>query len=250
MAIRAVPQTLLETGATTRGTGDGIAGGTAPAAEVVLLDGVPVPVAADHRPLWYRLSERLAALFALIVFAPLMLVVAILIRFDSPGPVFFTQQRVTTGGRQFTFIKFRSMLVDGNRRFPAFAPEALQRQQTETLHLSVPDDPRVTRFGAWLRRSSVDEIPNFLHVLAGDMALVGPRPEMPEYLVHYGAGQMAKFSVPPGITGYAQIYGRGELSFSETLDFDLAYVRERSVRVDFRVLVRTIRGVLAHKGAF
>ncbi len=239
MAIRVVPQSVLEQAAP-------------PASEVAapVAGAAVVPVAADHRPLWYRIGEIVAAALALVVFAPLMLVVAILIKFDSPGPVFFTQQRVTKGGRLFTFIKFRSMMVDGNRRFPSFAPEALQRQETATLHLSVPHDPRVTRFGAWLRRSSVDEIPNFLHVLTGDMALVGPRPEMPEYLGHYSADQLAKFSVPPGITGYAQIFGRGELSFGETLDFDLAYVRERSTRVDFMVLAKTIRGVIAHKGAW
>ncbi len=194
--------------------------------------------------------SRSSSALALFAFLPLFLIVAVLIKLDSPGPVFFTQKRIARGGRLFTFVKFRSMMVDGNARFPDYAPEALQKQDTATLHLQNERDPRVTRLGAWLRRSSVDEIPNFIHVLTGDMALVRPRPEMPDYLNHYTAGQLAKFSVPPGITGYAQIYGRGELSFTDTLDYDLAYVRDRSARVDLEILWRTITSVLTHKGAW
>ena len=220
------------------------------ASETALAGASIVAAAADHRPIWYRALEIGVSALALIVLLPLLLVVAILVKLDSPGPVFFRQQRIAKGGRLFTFVKFRSMMVDGDKRFPPFAPEALQRKETANLYLSQQRDPRVTPFGAWLRRSSVDEIPNFIHVLTGDMALVGPRPEMPEYLGHYASEQLAKFSVAPGITGYAQIYGRGELSFSETLEFDLAYVRERSVRLDLQILYRTIRSVLAHKGAW
>lgn len=222
----------------------------APGTGAALADSALIPAAVDHRPAWYRLAEIALSALALIGFVPLFLIVALLIKLDSPGPVFFTQKRVAKGGRLFTFIKFRSMMTDGNQRFPAFSPEALQKQDTATLHLSSERDPRVTPFGNWLRRSSVDEIPNFLHVLSGDMALVGPRPEMPEYLNHYTAEQLAKFSVAPGITGFAQIYGRGELSFGETVDYDLAYVRERSVKVDLQILYRTVRSVLAHKGAW
>lgn len=239
MAIRVVPQPQLHAQRVPNA-----------ATAAALADSALIPAAADHRPPWYRALEIAAAALALVSLLPLFAIVAILIKFDSPGPVFFRQQRVARGGRLFTFVKFRSMMVDGNQRFPAFAPEALQRQETARLYLSHERDPRVTRFGAWLRRSSVDEIPNFIHVLTGDMALVGPRPEMPEYLNHYTAEQLAKFSVAPGITGYAQIYGRGELSFSETVDFDLAYVRDRSARLDLAILYRTVRSVLAHKGAW
>ena len=104
------------------------------------------------------------------------------------------------------------MAVDGNQRFPEFAPSAWKNEPTSTLRLQVADDPRVTRLGQWLRRSSIDELPN-LYAPTGSMALVGPRPEMPEALVHYSDEQLVKFSVMLGITGYAQIYGRGDLLF-------------------------------------
>jgi lipopolysaccharide/colanic/teichoic acid biosynthesis glycosyltransferase len=206
-------------------------------------------VAPDHRTIAYRIAEWLAAFGALIFFAPLLFFMAILIKLDSKGPVFFTQKRLTRGGKPFTFIKLRSMAADGDRRFPGFSPAAINAQETGTLKLQLADDPRVTRIGRWLRRTSIDEIPNFLHVLTGHMALVGPRPEMPEYLSHYSAEQMQKFSVLPGITGYAQIYGRGDLTFLETLDHDLRYVKERSTATDIRVLRETIGGVLACRGA-
>ena len=208
-----------------------------------------VPLASEHRPIWYRGLERVAALGALAVFLLPMLVVAGLIRLDSRGPALFTQTRLTRGGRPFTFVKFRTMAVDGNQRFPEFAPSAWKNEPTSTLRLQVADDPRVTRLGQWLRRSSIDELPNLLHVLTGSMALVGPRPEMPEALVHYSDEQLVKFSVTPGITGYAQIYGRGDLSFLETVEQDLRYVRDRSFRVDVGVLIRTVQCVLARKGA-
>lgn len=209
-----------------------------------------IAVGRDHRPLWYRAFEVLASVGALVVFSPLMLAVAILIKLDSPGPVLFRQQRVAKGGELFTFLKFRTMMVDGNVRFPQFSPQALQREDTGELRLSVESDPRVTPFGRWLRRTSVDELPNFLNVLSGSMALVGPRPEMPEILPHYTDQQLAKFSIAPGITGYAQIYGRGDLSFLETVDYDLRYVCERTTLLDIQILFRTIAGVLARKGAF
>jgi lipopolysaccharide/colanic/teichoic acid biosynthesis glycosyltransferase len=210
----------------------------------------PVPFAVDHRPIWYRAFEFSAALAALVVFLPLMLIVALLIKIDSRGPVLFRQQRLARGGKTFTFVKFRTMAVDGNVRFPQLSPDALRKEETSQLRLQLDDDPRVTRTGRWLRRTSIDEIPNFIHVLTGDMSLVGPRPEMPEILPHYSQNELAKFSVVPGITGYAQIYGRGELSFVETVAHDLKYVRERSVRVDLLVLWKTVWGVLSGRGAW
>jgi lipopolysaccharide/colanic/teichoic acid biosynthesis glycosyltransferase len=233
----------------------GIAGGRNDAGSFVGQTGASsraallVAPAADHRAIAYRIAEKAAALGALIFFAPLLLFMAILIKLDSPGPVFFKQKRLTRGGRPFTFVKLRSMAVDGNRRFPGFSPAAINARATGELRLQFSNDPRVTRIGHWLRRTSIDEIPNFLHVLTGHMALVGPRPEMPEYLSHYSAEQLAKFSILPGITGYAQIYGRGDLSFLETVEFDLRYIDERSTATDLRVLRETIGGVIACRGA-
>lgn len=226
--------------------------GTAPGLEIHQRKtaGWHVPAAMDHRPVWYRIIEIVAAAFALVLTLPVMLVVAILIKLDSPGPVLFKQQRVARGGRTFTFLKFRTMAKDGNLRFPSLSPAALRKAATADLRLSNDNDPRVTRIGKWLRRTSIDELPNFIHVLTGHMALVGPRPEMPEILPHYTSEQLAKFSVKPGVTGYAQICGRGELDFAETVAYDLRYVRERSLAVDLHVLFRTVWEVFGGRGAW
>jgi lipopolysaccharide/colanic/teichoic acid biosynthesis glycosyltransferase len=205
--------------------------------------------AVEHRPAWYQIMERGVASAALIMALPLMLGIAVMIKLDSPGPALFRQKRLGRGARPFTFYKLRTMHVDGNKRFPHLAPEALRHEETSSLRLQLDDDPRVTRIGRWLRRTSLDEVPNFWHVLTGDMALVGPRPEMVEILPHYTKEQRAKFSVAPGITGYAQIYGRGDLSFLETVEYDLRYIRDRSTKTDLKILLKTVECVLTGKGA-
>jgi len=206
-------------------------------------------VAEAASPVWYQMFEFLASAAALIVFMPLMLIVAGAIKLDSSGPVFFVQKRLTKGARPFTFIKFRTMYIDADARFPSLSPEQLQRVETTQLRMQTLDDPRVTRIGRWLRRTSIDELPNFWHVIKGDMTLVGPLPEMVEMLCHYHGEDLAKFSILPGITGYAQIYGRGELTFLETLEYDLRYVRTRSLKGDLLILLQTVRCVFFCKGA-
>jgi lipopolysaccharide/colanic/teichoic acid biosynthesis glycosyltransferase len=207
------------------------------------------PAIGSRSSLSYAAFEVLFSAAVLILLAPVLLIVAVLIKLDSPGPVFFVQKRLTKGARPFDFIKFRTMYVDGDARFPQLSPGELQRQETAQLRLQRPDDPRVTRIGRWLRKTSIDELPNFWNVITRDMALVGPRPEMAEMLCHYRGADLAKFSVAPGITGYAQIYGRGDLTFLETLDYDLRYVKERSLKVDVLVLLHTVRCVFFCKGA-
>ena len=147
------------------------------------------------------------------------------------------------------FWRRREAARHSDARFPSLSPEALQRADTAQLCLQLRDDPRVTRIGRWLRRTSIDELPNFWHVITGEMALIGPRPEMAEMLYHYQGTALAKFSVLPGITGYAQIFGRGELTFLETLDHDLRYISERSLKGDLLILLRTVRCVIFCKGA-
>lgn len=196
----------------------------------------------------YRCAEVVVAGLALVVALPIMAVIAVVIRLDSPGPALFSQSRVGLNGRPFRFYKFRTMHTDSRDRHPEFYDFA--SAGPADLHLQHEVDPRVTPAGRWLRRSSLDELPNFWHVLTGDMVLVGPRPEMVEMLPHYDEAGWAKFSVPPGITGYAQIYGRGKLSFAETLAYDLQYVRDRSTCVDLYVIWQTFRCVVTQDGAF
>ncbi len=134
-----------------------------------------------------------------------MLVLAVVIRRGTPGPAIFEQRRIAMGGKPFTFMKFRTHYVDSKERFPEWCNYELDADEVARIRLQEEDDPRVTPEGHWLRRTSLDELPNFWHVLTGDMALVGPRPEMLEMLPYYHGDMLRKFSVPPGITGLAQI---------------------------------------------
>jgi lipopolysaccharide/colanic/teichoic acid biosynthesis glycosyltransferase len=200
---------------------------------------------------WLRRGfEILFALAVLVISLPVMLLIALIIRLDSPGPVLFFQKRVGKGGKTFTFVKFRTLYADARERFPELYAYKYTPEQLVDLHFKVDEDPRVTRQGAWLRRTSLDELPNFWNVLTGDMALVGPRPEIPEMMQYYQGDMLRKFSVRPGVTGPAQISGRGRLSFFDTVQFDLEYIRRQSFTYDMRVLLTTLRKVLVQDGAF
>lgn len=199
---------------------------------------------------FYRFFEISLAAGALLVSAPVMVLIAIAVKLSSPGPVFFTQKRIGKNGRPFTFVKFRTMYTDAKERFPDLCNYEFKEQDLSQVRLQVKDDPRATPLGSWLRRTSLDELPNFWHVLTGEMALVGPRPEMWEMFPYYRERMLDKFCVRPGITGYAQIYGRGDLTFFETIDYDLRYVHERTTRIDLRVLLTTVRQVVAGIGAY
>jgi len=227
----------------------------------------------------YRLTEIIAAAVALVLLLPVMLIEAALIRFDSPGPALFFQRRAGRSvpilgrdligrsdlrppqgefehdryylvPRSFLFVKFRTLYHDAAQRFPELYDYHLSPKRFNHEQFKVRNDPRVTRLGRILRKLTVDELPNFWNVLTGDMRLVGPRPELPEIQPNYAAEQMVKFSVKPGITGLAQTNGRGNLGFAETIAWDIKYVRTRSLRLDIKILIRTIWLVFARHGAF
>ena len=179
-----------------------------------------------------------------------MMLVALAIRLNSPGPVLFRHKRVGRGGRLFNFVKFRTLYHDARQRFPELYQYQYTPEEIEALAFKVPNDPRVTSIGEWLRRTTLDELPNFWNVVTGDMALVGPRPEIPEMLPYYRDEHLIKFSVPPGVTGLAQISGRGRRRFLETARLDADYAANRSLRLDLRILARTISLVLRQDGAF
>jgi lipopolysaccharide/colanic/teichoic acid biosynthesis glycosyltransferase len=210
----------------------------------------PISVCAT-RPVYdaaKRALDLVLSFVALIVLAPFMALVAVLIRLDSPGPALFTHQRVGQGGRTFTFFKFRSMYVDSRERFPELFEVA--RKNDEVPVYKQPDDPRVTRVGRFLRRTSLDELPNLYNVLKGDMSLVGPRPELLEFIPFYSPSQLAKFSVRSGVTGLAQTSGRGRLTVHEQIHSDLEYLARQSMWFDLIILVRTVKLVLLRDGAF
>jgi lipopolysaccharide/colanic/teichoic acid biosynthesis glycosyltransferase len=201
-------------------------------------------------PLLVRIVEILVSLTVLIVTAPIQLAIAIIIKRGTPGPALFFQKRVGRDGRIFTFVKFRTLYADAKRRFPKLYAYKYTEEQLTSLRFKVENDPRVSPQGIWLRKSTLDELPNFWNVLKGDMALVGPRPEIPEMLPYYKNEMLLKFSVRPGITGLAQISGRGRLSYFDTVALDLEYVRTRSFLMDVKIIFKTIYKVVVREGAF
>lgn len=198
----------------------------------------------------YRLRDIVFSLLMMVVTFPLTLIIGLLIKLDSPGPALFKQTRVGQHGEPFTFYKFRTMHVDARDLYPELYAYVYTPEELKTMTFKLVDDPRLTRFGERLRKTSLDELPNFINVLKGDMSLVGPRPDIPEMVKYYKGWQQAKFTVKPGITGYAQTNGRGLLTFQETLCYDVQYVQERSFGKDLWILARTIVITLRRIGAF
>ena len=186
------------------------------------------------------LSDRVLAAAGLVVICPLLALIALAVRHDSPGPALFRQPRVGRGGRAFTFWKFRGMYVDARERFPRLYDYDYSAAEVQELRFHPDGDPRVTRVGQFLRRTSLDELPNLVNVVLGDMSLVGPRPEIPELLKYYGPAAAEILSVRPGITSLAKLVGRDDITFEETLALDRRYIRERSLAMDFRLLFGTV----------
>jgi lipopolysaccharide/colanic/teichoic acid biosynthesis glycosyltransferase len=213
----------------------------------------PVPQAPTHSQSYTslkRVLDMVCSGVALLMVLPLLLLIAIIIRLDSPGPALFRQLRVGKNGRLFTFYKFRTMYVDARERFPDLYAYAYTDDEIRTMCFKLPEDPRLTRFGRHLRKTSLDELPNFINVLRGDMSMVGPRPEIPEMLKYYSDAQLMKFSVTPGATGLAQTRGRGILTFQEGIRADLEYCQRRSFCFDVQICLHTIASVVRRVGAF
>lgn len=213
---------------------------------------------APRPSLFYAVSKRLidvlVGTLALVVLLPVMLVIAVAIRRDSPGPALFRQQRVGRGGHTFTMIKFRTM-QHGNDASPhreyyqaLVEGRAEARDAGNGQRVFLLDDPRVTKLGAWLRRTSLDELPNLLNVLGGSMSLVGPRPPIDYEVAMYDTRSKGKLAAKPGMTGLAQVSGRGALSFDQIIDLDLEYIERRSVWLDLKLLAQTIPAVLRRRG--
>jgi lipopolysaccharide/colanic/teichoic acid biosynthesis glycosyltransferase len=195
-----------------------------------------------------RTADVVVSLAGLILALPIAAIVAIAIRLDSPGPIVFRQTRIGRNGKPFTFYKFRGMFVDAHKRWPELYAYSYAPGELDTLRFHPAHDPRVTRVGRSIRRTSVDEILNLWNVLLGDMTLVGPRPEIPEMLVYYGDARTQILAVKPGVTSLAKVTGRDELTFGETLRLDLEYLRRRSLLLDLKILGATVLTVLLQRG--
>ena len=198
----------------------------------------------------YRSVEIVVASCGLMLMFPVMIVVAIIIKRDSPGPTVFRQTRIGLNGEPFQFYKFRTLYADARQRWPELYDYRFTPAEIQTLVFKTDRDPRVTKVGIWLRRSTLDELPNLYNLLRGDVAMVGPRPEIYDMLPYYHPDQMLKFVVKPGLTGMAQVSGRNRLTFQETLSWDMEYVEQRSWRLDVKIIWETVKKVLARDGAF
>jgi lipopolysaccharide/colanic/teichoic acid biosynthesis glycosyltransferase len=197
-----------------------------------------------------RAIDLVGAALLLAIAAPVMLVLAALIRLDSKGPAVFRQSRITRGGRTFTFYKFRTMFTDALERFPQLYDYDFSDGNFEGSYYKIADDPRNTRVGRWLRRTTLDELPNLLNVLKGDLSLVGPRPELPELVRFYSPEHLPCFFTKAGLTGLAQVAGRSLLTVRERLTLDTRYVANQTVLLDLRILLRTLVVVCTGRGAF
>jgi exopolysaccharide biosynthesis polyprenyl glycosylphosphotransferase len=193
-----------------------------------------------------RSVDAALALAGLVVLAPLMVVIAVAVRLDSRGPALFRQARAGQNGRTFKMLKFRTMVREAEARLPELV--ALERLEDPMFKLR--HDPRVTRVGRILRRTSLDELPQLVNVLRGDMSLVGPRPEQVELVERYEPEHRFRLLVRPGLTGPMQVFGRGELTFEERLAVEREYIENLSLGRDARILALTVSAVVHGKGAF
>jgi exopolysaccharide biosynthesis polyprenyl glycosylphosphotransferase len=193
-----------------------------------------------------RLLDVALAALGMVATLPLWLGIVLAIRLDSPGPAIFMQERVGLHGRRFRFYKFRSMYVDAEQRLA----EVQAHNEIDGPVFKMRNDPRVSRVGAFLRRTSLDELPQLINVLMGDMSLVGPRPPLPREVAQYRPSDLVRLSVKPGLTCLWQIRGRSHVGFDQWMEYDREYVRHKSLRLDLQILLRTIWVVISCRGAY
>ncbi len=196
-------------------------------------------------PLWKRAMDIVVTALTLILLSPIMIAVAVTIKLTSTGPVIFKQQRAGLGGQPFTFYKFRSMVVDAEAR----KKDLLKHNERTGPAFKMTDDPRVTRIGTFLRKWSLDELPQLFNVLKGDLSLVGPRPLPIQEMLQQNRWQNERLSITPGITCLWQVYARQDKSFDRWSRLDIEYITKRSPLLDLKILLMTLPAVLSRKGA-
>jgi exopolysaccharide biosynthesis polyprenyl glycosylphosphotransferase len=194
-----------------------------------------------------RLIDIVGALFGLILLSWLFLIVAILIKIEDPkGPVFFKQVRIGKNGNEFDMFKFRSMVTDAEERLK----EVLQFNEVSGAMFKMKDDPRITKIGKFIRKTSIDELPQLWNVLRGEMSLVGPRPPLVREVEEYTNYDKQRLLVVPGCTGLWQVSGRNDLGFKEMVELDLKYIRNRSIFFDLKIVFKTIKIMIAPNSAY
>jgi exopolysaccharide biosynthesis polyprenyl glycosylphosphotransferase len=213
--------------------------------------GVREPVIEGHRRITKRIMDLTLGILVLLVAWPLLLIIWIAVRRDSPGPGIFVAKRVGQNGKIFDLYKFRTMVAGKeNAQVEAAKAPTITKEEACGMVYKVEDDPRITRVGRWLRKTSLDELPQLFNVIKGEMSLVGPRPEQPFLTECYDHWQWQRLLVPPGVTGWWQVSGRSDLPMHLNTQFDVYYVRNYSVWLDLKILFKTIGVVLRGKGAY
>jgi lipopolysaccharide/colanic/teichoic acid biosynthesis glycosyltransferase len=233
------------------GHANGHANGVAAAIALASTSAHPYTLEIAPEPgLYLRFGKRaidvLGACAMLVVTAPVLALAALLIKLESRGPVLYKSQRVGRGGRMFTFFKLRSMVNGADRHRHHLS----HLNETDGPVFKMARDPRVTRVGRFLRTTSIDELPQLINVLRGEMSLVGPRPPILEEVAQYEPWQLRRLDVRPGITCLWQISGRSRIGFQEWMRLDLEYIRRQSLPLDLKILVRTLPAVLSREGAY
>ena len=192
-----------------------------------------------------RFFDIVVSLCGLVILSPLFLITAVAIRLDSKGPAFYSQKRIGKNGKPFKMYKFRSMCVDAEQQLERLA--ALNERDGPTFKIT--HDPRVTRVGRFIRKTCIDELPQLINILRGEMSLVGPRPPLPNEVAVYTPYQMRRLGVTPGLTCFWQATKGEDTTFEEWVEMDLKYIRERSLKTDIKILFLTVRVVLLGKGS-
>nr|WP_235206438.1 sugar transferase [Actinomadura madurae] len=224
---------------------------TGPRISIRPVSGLPLlhvehPELDGGRKVLKGLFDRVAALAGIVLLSPLMALIAVLIKLSGNGPVLFRQTRVGRGGREFTVLKFRTMVQDAEAR----RLELLAANENDGVLFKIREDPRVTAVGRRLRRYSLDELPQLFNVLRGEMSLVGPRPPLPEEVAQYGGDVYRRLVVKPGLTGLWQVSGRSDLSWEESVRLDLRYVDNWTLALDLQIMWKTWSAVVRGSGAY
>jgi exopolysaccharide biosynthesis polyprenyl glycosylphosphotransferase len=204
------------------------------------------PELRGARRLTKAVFDRVGAVLLLAVVAPVLIAITVVVKAGSRGPALFRQERVGREGRAFPMLKFRTMEIDADRQ----VPELVETSDGNGVLFKLRRDPRVTPVGRFLRRYSLDELPQLINVLRGEMSLVGPRPPLPVEVQHYGVDMHRRFVVKPGLTGLWQVSGRSDLSWEESVRVDLYYVENWSLLLDLVILWRTFGAVIRGRGAY
>ena len=192
-----------------------------------------------------RLMDIVGAILGLIFLMPLYVIVAILIKKDSKGPVIFSQERVGYDGKRFKMYKFRSMVINAEE-----LKEKLKKQnERKGPMFKIKEDPRVTKIGKFIRKTSIDELPELINILKGEMSIVGPRPSLPKEIIQFDDWMMERLDVRPGLTCYWQVEGRDDIGFQEWMKLDVKYVKERSLLLDIKLIIKTFTVLLGDKNA-